>query len=210
MRLYGTLPSHFTRKVRVLLQELRIPYDFVVLQQLLEVGPEKFAGNPLHLFPVLEDGGQTLIESNLICEYILNSHGSSAGPTFFPGGPADRVRGQQILAIIDGAMSAGVSLIRAKRSGIENIASYAFFQQERAALESAQRWLNREIGNRLAFSQGHLTVLDIALQCLVEWGEFREMLLPWPELPNLERFVRANADRPSFKATHPSLSDAKQ
>lgn len=205
MRLYGTPPSHFTRKVRVVLQELKVPYEFVVLEKLLEVGEEKFAGNPLHLFPVLEDGTQRLFDSSLICEYLLERYGQGKELASFLPPVENKVRDQKRLVVMNGAMSAGVTLIRAKRSGIENTNDYSFFRQEKAALAGAFRWLERELGSAESFYPGRLTMLDINLQCLLEWAVFRELNIPEAETPNLVRFRDAFATRPSFRDTHPSL-----
>ena len=119
-----TPPSHFTRKVRVLLQELRVPFEFVHLDKLLETGPEKFADNPLHMFPVLEHKGQRLIESDLICDYLIRNFGKGPQLESFMPEAANECFDRQRLAIMNGGMSAGVTLIRAKRSGIENLDGY--------------------------------------------------------------------------------------
>lgn len=209
MRLYGTPPSHFTRKVRVLLQELRVPFEFVVLDKLLETGPEKFANNPLHMFPVLEHDGQQLIESDLICEYLIEKFGRGSEIATALPGPEQRVRERQCLAIMNGAMSAGVTLIRAKRSGIEKWGDYAYFRQELASIEAALAWLDRDLGARTSYYPGRLSMLDITLMCFVEWAVFREFLPDRAKYPHLDQFVRAHQDRASFKSTHPSINEVK-
>ncbi len=210
MRLYGTPPSHFTRKVRVVLQELGIPYEFVVLDRLLEVGEEKFAGNPLHLFPVFDDGTQQIFDSSLICEYLIERHGRGKELSAYLPHLENKVADQKRMAIMNGAMSAGVSLIRAKRSGLDNWDAYPFFRQEKASLAAALRWLDRDLGERASYYPGRLTMVDITLQCLLEWAIFRELSLPHQEIPNLTRFREFFAPRPSFKGTHPSLPEARQ
>ncbi len=74
MKLYGTYPSHFTRKVRIVLAELGIPHEFEVLASLMLTGPEHFAQNPLHQLPILVDGEKNIIESDIICEYLLEKY----------------------------------------------------------------------------------------------------------------------------------------
>jgi len=210
MQLYGTHPSHFTRKVRVLLQELRIPYEFVKLEKILETGEEKFASNPLHLFPVLIDGHTRIFDSDAICEYLIDQYGREADwPSFLPS-IENRTQDRQRFVIINGGMSAGVSLIRARRSGIEDWSKHAYLRQEKEALSSALRWLERDLGGRESYYPKRFTMLEVALHCFVEWAEFREMHADWSELPNLLRFTQAHGARPSLKATHPSLSEATQ
>lgn len=212
MRIYGTPPSHFTRKVRVLLQELGLPYEFKVFEmsRLGEVGEENFAGNPLHLIPVLDDGAEKIFDSSIICEYLIDRYGAGKEISSYYPVASEKVRDQKRLIIINGAMSAGVSLIRAKRSGIEAWDDYAFFRQEKAAIAAAQRWLEKELGARTSFYKGRFTMLEISLQCLLEWAAFRGFILPEGEIPNLYAFMRHQARRPSFAGTHPSLMEAKQ
>jgi glutathione S-transferase len=202
MKLYGTYPSHFTRKVRVLLMELGIPFEFLQLTKLMDTGAENFANNPLHQLPVLEDGDRSIIESDLICEYLLNKSPVER-VTFFPEG--DRWEHAKRLAIINGAMASGVKLIRGKRSEIPELMSYPFFQQERAAFAAAFAWIEADLGDRLRYSDDQkLSVLDISLVCLAEWAVFREFVPDLKEYPGIQRFVEANKNIPSFASTHPA------
>ena len=204
MKLYGTYPSHFTRKVRILLQELQIPYEFIVITALMDVGAEKFAGNPLHQFPVLEDGAKKLIESDIICEYLIENYGkNSAIKTFLPN-EENKYADLKRLAIINGVMSSGVKLIRGKRSEIANLEQYPFFRQEKAAALAGLEWLNKDLGHCDSYYLGRLTMLDISLQCLCEWVVFREIIPNLALYPNLNYFVEQNKNRASFALTHPS------
>jgi glutathione S-transferase len=199
MKLYGTPPSHFTRKVRVILQELSISHEFLALDRLLETGEEKFAQNPLHQFPVLEDQGRRLIESDLICEYLLKTYGArNPELALLPSG--DSMGHKQRLAMMNGGMAAGVKLIRAKRSGLSW--DCPFFRQEEAALTGSLHWLDQDLGAKTAYEPGKLTLLDISLLCFAEWAVFRELTPLVPK--NIARFVETNRDRPSFAQTHPS------
>lgn len=210
MQLYGTPPSHFTRKVRVLLQELGVPYEFVKLEKILETGEEKFADNPLHLFPVLVDGQNKIFDSDAISEYLIDRYGKAKSwPSFFPS-PQNTTHDRQRMVVINGGMQAGVSVIRARRSGIEDWQKHAYLRQEMESIGAALRWLERDLGAAESYYPGKLTVLDIALQCFLEWAEFREMASSWNELPRLSRFKEKHTARPSFKATHPSLAEVTQ
>lgn len=204
MKLYGTPPSHFTRKVRVVLHELGLPFQFVPVQYLMDTKPELFGNNPLLQIPVLEDNGRQLFESDLICEYLLDHYGKASGLTLFPDG--DRVAHQQRLAVINGGMSCGVRIMRAKRSQIPDFDSYAFFQQDRASLGAALAWLDQDLGGKNAYgSAERLSVLEIALLAFVEWVPFREMAPNLDAYPNLKRFQAHWAERPSFARTRPHL-----
>jgi glutathione S-transferase len=204
MKLHGAPPSHFTRKVRVVLQELGLPFQFVAVSRLLDSTPEAFAENPLLQMPVLEDGSLRLIESDLICEYLLDRYGKGQ-ISFYPA-DGDLVPHKQRLAIMNGGMAAGAKIMRAKRSQIPGFDNYAFFQQERAAITASLAWLDRDLGGRRTYSaHGNFTLLEIALFCFVEWAPFREMVPNLDAYPNLQRFHAEWRDRPSFASTRPEL-----
>jgi glutathione S-transferase len=201
MKLYGTPPSHFTRKARVLLLELGNHFQFIAPATLMETGVEKFAGNPLHQVPVLEDNGRMIIESDLICEYLLKTYGSNRQDlALYP--QADEIGQKMRLAIMNGAMASGVKLIRAKRSGISW--DYPFFLQEQASIAASLDWLDQDLGGKTSYEEGKLTLLDIALMSLAQWAIFREMIPSLEAYPAIQRFVEANRDRPSFAQTHPA------
>lgn len=205
MKLYGTYPSHFTRKVRLLLNELKISYEFIVLDKLLETGPTHFARNPLHMFPVLEDGETWLIESDVIASYIVEKYGKNTiFSEILPPGEA-RFPALNRLSIINGGMEAGVHRIRATRSGIEDLDRFAFFRQEKAAIAAALDWLNADLGDQNSYSDRGFCYLDICLISFLEWLQFREFLRDLSAYPNLARFVKVHASRPSVAQTHPSI-----
>ncbi len=203
MKLYGTAPSPFTRKVRIILREIGIPCELVRLTNLLEAGSQNFAENPLQKFPVLEDGGERLIDSDIICEYLVENYGKNSpfGP-FWPeekGYFADKKR----LEIINGTMDAGVVIIRATRSKIADLDNYPMFRQERAAVQEGLHWLNQDL--RLeSFYPGRFTYLDVALICLCDWIVFRGLVPNLNDYPNLARFSVAHRNRPSVNETVPA------
>jgi glutathione S-transferase len=209
MRLYGTPPSHFTRKVRVLLQELRVPYEFVSIPDLFAVGQQHFGQNPLQRFPVLEHDGTRLIESDLICEYLIDRFGAGTGFASYYPEPKNRVRDGQSIAVMNGTMDAGVNLLRGKRSGIEPWEKYPFFRQELAAIGEGLAWLEKDLGARDSYYPGRLTMPDVTLMCALEWLAFREFWTDHSKHPNLARFVAAHGGRPSFQSTHPLVTEVR-
>ncbi len=74
MKLYGFMRSPFTRKVRIVLSEKRIPYDWI------EYGdrhrdPHYAIMNPYKTIPILElDSGTYLYESTVINEYLEDAY----------------------------------------------------------------------------------------------------------------------------------------
>lgn len=204
MKLHGAPPSHFTRKVRVILQELGLPFQFVPTTSLLDATPGSFGDNPLLLIPVLEDGAYRLVESDLICEYLLERYGKNK-ISFYPT-DGDLTMHKQRLAVMNGGMSSGAVIMRARRSQIPNFEQYSYFEQNRAAILSSLAWLDKDLGGRVAYSaQGELTMLEITLLCYVEWALFREMVPNLASYPNLVKFQAHWGERASFAATRPAL-----
>src|SRR5262245_9398554 len=72
-QLYGTPLSHFTRKVRILLHELGVTFDFVRTPNLLEASAQGYGSNPLLRIPTLVHAGATVIESDHIARYLVEA-----------------------------------------------------------------------------------------------------------------------------------------
>lgn len=187
-----------------MLEELAVPYEFCVVTGLMETGPEHFAQNPLHMFPVLEHGKESLIESDLICEYLIDKFGTGKALAALLPRPEQKYADQKRLAIMNGAMDAGVKLMRARRSEIPNFDQYVFFRQERAAIQAALDWLEQDLHGRTDYVPGCFTMLEISLLCLLEWAIFRGMISDLEEWPTLAAFVEKHRTRPSAVKTHPA------
>jgi glutathione S-transferase len=204
MKLYGTPASPFTRKVRVVLQELGLPVNFIILERLLDTGAQHFAHNPLHQLPIFEDGEKRFIESDLICDYLLSTYRKADSKvTFLPEG-GDRFADLQRLAIMNGGMALGAQIMHGKRSQIPDFDSFPFFQQRRAGLKESLRWLNEDLGNRNFYGSG-LSMLEITLVSYLDWALFREMVPSLEAFPNLVRLAAHWRNHPSFTKTHPEM-----
>ncbi len=204
MKLYGTKPSHFTRKARIVLVELGIPFEFVELNRLLEVGADNFAKNPLHMFPVLEDGTEWIIDSDRICEYLIKGRGKNSGLVPFESqSQFTETELWNHQTIINGVMESAVHRIRASRSGLEELDRYPFFQQERAAFLEGFDWLNDRLKGHQSYSVSGFCYLDICLICLLDWAIFRKQIDNIEEYKSLSLFLQHHSDRFSLTSTHP-------
>jgi glutathione S-transferase len=141
LQLHGTPLSHFTRKIRILLHELGVPFDFIRAPNLLEVSAEAYGANPLMRIPTLVDGGTTLIESDHIARYLVEKYD-----------PADRfsvraagVAAMNRLAVLNGIMAHEVTLILVRRGGFEDLDGVAYFRKLQRSIASGLAWLDREL-----------------------------------------------------------------
>jgi glutathione S-transferase len=87
MKLFGTPGSPFARKVRIVLEEKRIPHEYVI-ERGSAPGSRVPQFNPLGKVPVLVlDDGRAIYDSPVIVEYL---DALAAGPRLIPD--AARVR----------------------------------------------------------------------------------------------------------------------
>ena len=106
MRTLYHLPlSPFSRKVRLVLAEKRLPFD-LRLEKVWERRPEYLELNPAGTVPTLvEDNSVAIPDSGVICEYL-----DSVGDTLpmFPSHGALRWRALKFQAMGDGILDASV------------------------------------------------------------------------------------------------------
>ena len=67
--------SHFSRKVRIVLEELDLAYSPEYAPDLLSSDPAQFGGNPILRVPVLQDGSDWIVESDAIVRFVLEKYG---------------------------------------------------------------------------------------------------------------------------------------
>lgn len=168
MRLYGSLTSPYVRKVRVVLSEKAIPYEFVVSNP---HDPDSVVRryNPLGKVPALElDDGTTLFDSPVIVEYLDGLKGEALIPA--AGAPHWQVLRWQALA--DGILDAVVARLLETRRPVE--------QQSRPALALQEG----KVARAIAFAEqldkaksclvgDRLTLADIAFGVALAYTDFR-------------------------------------
>ena len=138
MILYGTPRSHFTRKVRILINAIDIVYDFVDIGDVSRSDTAMFKGTPLMCVPVLDHGSVRLWESDHIAAYLSG---------YFD--PEDRLRVRvqtpddlNIRATLNGIMSNEVKLVLGQRTGLQT-QGQAYFDKARSAISGGLNWLER-------------------------------------------------------------------
>src|SRR5688572_7794625 len=102
--LYGSKTSPFVRRIRILLEN--IPYEFKELnifegQDSIDLNKV----NPINQIPVLMDGTKPIWDSRQIFNYLNARHGFQSLDW----------EDENLLTAIEGAMSAGISLLLMKR-----------------------------------------------------------------------------------------------
>ena len=99
MKLYSFFRSSAAFRVRIALNLKKIAYETAAihLRRNDQGKPDYRAVNPQSLVPTLEDGGQKLIQSLAIIEYLDEVH---PDPPLLPKDPADRARVRALAEIV--------------------------------------------------------------------------------------------------------------
>ncbi len=199
LSLYGTPLSHFTRKIRVLLAELDVAFDFVRVGGVLGTAPSGYGDNPLLRIPTLAHDGVTLVDSDHIARHLVGRFDPGDRLCVRSDDPHDLNR----LAVANGVMDNEVVLILAARGGFTDLESVAYFRKLSTGIDSGLAWLDANV------EEGELDYADIALVCM--W----QHLAHYGIAKNLDRHARIAArvmqfaDRASIASTTPATSLAE-
>ncbi len=197
MKLYITVPSPFSRKVRI------VAYEKGLSDRIEEIAvdpyanaPELLATNPVVQVPTLiAEDGLPLTDSPVIAEY-LDMIGS--GPRLLPADGAERLRVKRLETLANATLEMGVKLVLEKR---------------RPEAERSPSWISRwtfNMGRSLdALEAAAPSAEDFNMGVLsagitVSWVSFRHPDYDWKTgRPNLVALQAALEQRPSFQATTP-------
>ena len=200
MKVIGTPSSPFTRKVRVVLAEKRIDYEFVV-DAPSGADTRVPVYNPLGKVPVLiTDDGTTIFDSRVIVEYL-----DSASPVarLIPDDIRQRIQVKRWEALADGCTDATILLAGEKRRAVA-LQSAAVMERQQGKVDRALAVMSEELGARNWCSGEAYSLSDIAVACSLGYVDLRLPDLAWRKAyPNLARHTERLAQRQSFKDTAP-------
>jgi glutathione S-transferase len=198
MKLLGSRTSPFVRKIRVLLAEKQISYEFVEENVWSpDSGVPKF--NPLNKVPALVlDEGECLYDSQVIAEYV----DALPGVNFIPAPLHERVRVRRDEALGDGIAEAGVAIfLERKREGARQDPAWIARQADKVNAGIAA--LSQSIASKPSAGARRMTLGDIACGCALFWLEFRLPEFRWREDAVLRSWAENLESRASFAATRP-------
>jgi glutathione S-transferase len=203
MKLIGSTSSPYVRKVRVVMAEKKLDYQFI--EEDVWAGDTTIMhSNPLGKVPCLVmEGGEALFDSRVIVEYLDTL--SPVGKLIPPVG-RERAEVKTWEALADGVLDA---LILARLE-----ANWA----GRPKAQRCQPWIDRQIGKTQAslkaMSQGlgekpfcagiYLSLADIAVGCALGYLDFRFPDIDWrTQYPNLAKLQDKLMQRASFAESVP-------
>ena len=203
MKLIGATTSPYVRKVRIVMAEKKLDYDFVT-EDVWAADSTISQSNPLGKVPCLVmEGGEALFDSRVIVEYLDTL--SPVGK-LIPAMGRERAEVKTWEALADGVLDAAIlARLEANWAG-------------RTKAQRSQAWIDRQLGKAhaslKAMSQGlgdkpfcagiHLTLADVAVGCALGYLDFRFPQIDWrgPN-PNLAKLFEKLSLRASFTDSKP-------
>ena len=200
MKLIGSLTSPFVRKVRIVLAEKKIDYEFVIDSPWTpDSGVRNL--NPLGKIPVLAlDDDTVLFDSRVISEYLDNVAPNSK---LMPATNRERTEVKRWEALADGICdAAALTFLERKRPVEQQSADWISRQNDKiiAGLE----YMSEQLGDQNWCMGTHFSLADIAAGCALGYLAFRFPEIDWNvKHPNLARLNEKLTLRPAFADTLP-------
>jgi len=203
MKLIGSNTSPYVRKVRIVMAEKKLDYDYV-LADVWSDDTDISVSNPLGKVPCLVmENGEAFSDSRVIVEYF---DALSPVGKLIPATGRERAEVKTWEALADGVLDAAI------------LARLEATWKGRTKAQRSQAWIERQLGKvntaLAAMSKGlaekpfctgiHLTLADIALGVALGYLDFRFPEIAWrAQYPNLVKLQDKLVQRQSFIDTQP-------
>jgi glutathione S-transferase len=200
MKLIGSHTSPFVRKVRIVLAEKKIEYEFVIDSPWLADSKVPDI-NPLGKIPVLMLDDETpLFDSRVIVEYIDNV---TPNNKLFPAPNRERTEVKRWEALADGVCDAAVAaLLEGKRAKKEQSADW--IARQRGKVIRGLEFMAEELGDKSFCMGTHISMADIAVGTALGYLSFRFPDIDWRTgHANLAKLYDKLMQRPTFADTVP-------
>jgi glutathione S-transferase len=204
MKLIGSNTSPFVRKVRIVMAEKKLDYQYVT-EDVWSAQTAIHQSNPLGKVPCLiMEGGEAVFDSRVIVEYLDTL--SPVGKLIPPAGrERAEVKTWEALAdgVLDAALLARMEAVWTQREDHQR--SQAWIDRQLDKIQHALRAMSYGLGEKAFCSGIHLTLSDVAVGCALGYLDFRFPQIDWrTPHPNLHRLYDKLAQRPSFVDTIPA------
>lgn len=203
MKLLGSGTSPYVRKVRVVMAEKKLDYDFVV-EDVWAAQTTISGSNPLGKVPCLiMEGGEALFDSRVIVEYLdtLSPVGKLI-PTV--GRERAEIKTWEALAdgLLDAALLARMEATWTGRTKAQR--SQAWIDRQLGKIDASLKAMSKGLGDKPFCAGIYLSLADIAVGCALGYLDFRFPQIDWRnEYPNLVKLHDKLMQRPSFADTVP-------
>ena len=203
MKLIGSSSSPYVRKVRIVMAEKKLDYDFVT-EDVWSADTTITQSNPLGKVPCLiMEAGEALFDSRVIVEYLDTL--SPVGK-LIPSTGRDRAEVKTWEALADGLMDAAIlarlEAVWAGRNAAQR--SSAWIARQMGKIDDVLTAMAKALGDKPYCSGIHLSLSDIAVGCALAYLDFRFPNVAWRDThPVLARLQDKLAQRQSFIDTFP-------
>ena len=203
MKLIGSISSPYVRKVRVVMAEKKLDFDFVS-EDVWSAQTTIADSNPLGKVPCLVmEGAEALFDSRVIVESLDTL--SPVGK-LIPSVGRERAEIKTWEALADGLMDAAIlARLEATWAGRSKVQrSQAWIDRQMDKIEAALKSMSQGLGDKAFCSGIHLSLSDIAVGCALGYLDFRFPGVDWrTPHPNLNRLYDKLMLRQSFVDTRP-------
>ena len=177
MKLIGAVTSPYVRKVRIVMAEKKLDYQFVLED--VWANDAIVASNPLGKVPCLiMEGGEAVFDSRVIVEYV---DALSPVGKLIPGSGRERAEVRTWEALADGLMDAALEARLEKtwpgRGDAER--SQAWIDRQMGKIDAALAAMAKGLGDKPYCAGIHLTLADIAVGCALGYLDFRFPQVDW-------------------------------
>jgi len=202
MKLIGSLASPYVRKVRIVMAEKKLDYQF----ELEDVwGRDNIlAANPLGKVPVLVlEGGEAVFDSRVIVDYLDTR---SPVSRLIPESSRERTEVRTWEALADGMTDAAI-LARLENTWPGRSAeqrSQAWTERQMKKIDTSLAAIAKGVGDKPWCSGIHISLADIAVGCALGYLDFRFPQIDWRiRHTNLAKLTDKLFARQSFIDTKP-------
>lgn len=203
MKLIGSLTSPYVRKVRIVMAEKRLDYEFVT-EDVWSAATTIAESNPLGKVPCLVmEGAEALFDSHVIVEYL---DALSPVGKLIPSVGRERAGVTTWEALADGVLDAAI-LARLEATWTGRSAeqrSSAWIDRQLSKVHAAVQAMSKGLGEQAFCSGVHFSLSDISVGVALGYLDFRFPDIDWrgPH-PNLHKLFDKLMQRPSFADTLP-------
>jgi len=201
MKLIGSIASPYVRKVRVVLAEKKLDYDFE-LDNVWSADTAIHLSNPLGKVPCLiMDDGSAMYDSHVIVEYL-----DTLTPVckLLPPNGRDRADVKVWEALSDGVADAAILARLEKTLRPAEQQNAAWHERQMNKVHAGLGVMSANLGESPFCKGNHYTLADVAVGCTLGWLLFRFPEIDWRgDYANLARLFDKLSERASFKDSVP-------